>query len=134
METNAGASRNTVRAKKVTKYPRDLLPTDVCANVSWTSPSVALLMSMDRFGKSLPTYLNFSLDESPVRMIYFNERRCLSQIPFILWWSINVDKALEDVILNRIYYLILDFFKRKMFICSPLFRIRRKVSTSKEEI
>ena len=107
METNAGASIDHAREKSVMDSTGDLLPTDACTNGSWTSPNVAILVSMDIFGKSLHTCLDFSPAGLLVRMRYWIEQRFLLYIPFRSWWSIKVDKALVYIILNHIYYLIL---------------------------
>ena len=101
MEMTVGASSNPVRAKAVMYFPWDLLPIDTCVNTSWSSPDVALLVSMVRLGESLHTCLNFSLSGLLVRMIYCIKWRFLFQSIFRLWWSINVDKLLEGIILNH---------------------------------
>ena len=119
METTAVASSDPVWVKAVTDSPRYLLRTDSCAAVSWVSPGVALLVSMSRFGKSSHTRLNVSLSGSLVRMISCIEHIFLSQILFRLWWSINVDKALEDIILNFWYYLILKNLNIECFSGIP---------------
>ena len=134
METTSVASSDPVWVKAVTDSLRDLLQTDSCTDVSWFSPGVALLVSMSRFGKSLHTRLNVSLAGSLVRMRSCIEHIFLSQILFRLWWSINVDKALEDIILNFWYYVILKKFKHRIFVWYPICPIRIKVSIQREEI
>ena len=52
METTEGESRFPARAKDTTDSPRELFPTVAWANVNWTLPGVALLVSMARLGKS----------------------------------------------------------------------------------
>ena len=94
METTGCASSDTARMKEVTNYLREFFPTGACANVIWTSPSVAQLVSMARFGKSSHTRLNLSLSGLLVRMRSWIEQIFLSHSLFISWWSINVDKVL----------------------------------------
>ena len=61
IKTTVGASRDPNKEKAVTVSPRDLLPMDACAYVTWISLGVALLVSTARFGKSVQICLNFEL-------------------------------------------------------------------------
>ena len=55
-----GELRSPARSKATTDYPRNLFPTAAWPNVNWTSPGVALLVSIARLGKSSQTFLYFS--------------------------------------------------------------------------
>ena len=57
IETTEGESRFSDRANATKDHLRNLLPMVACKNFSWTSPGVALLMSMARLGKSLQFFL-----------------------------------------------------------------------------
>ena len=101
METTNVVSSNLIREKAIMDSPRDLLPNDVCVNFSWTLPGVSRLVSTDIFGKSSHIRFNLSLAGSLVCMRSWIKQRFLPWSPFRLWCSINVDKALENIILNR---------------------------------
>ena len=51
IETTEGELSDPVRANAATDSPRGFFPTDACANVSYTFPGVALLVSMEILGK-----------------------------------------------------------------------------------
>ena len=70
IKTTVGASSDPARATPVTVYPRELLPTYMCAYVTWMSLCVALSASTDIFGKFVKTCLNFDLYGSSERMAY----------------------------------------------------------------
>ena len=52
-ETTEGDLRSPARAKPTTDYPKDLFPMVAWPNIHWTSPGVALLVSIAKFGKIL---------------------------------------------------------------------------------
>ena len=68
IKTTVGALRDTARARSVTVLPRELVPTDAFTYLACIYPSVALLVSITRLGKSVVTRLNFDPDGSSERM------------------------------------------------------------------
>ena len=51
IKTTEGESSDHARANAATDPPRKFYPTDTCANISFTPPGVALLVSMARLRK-----------------------------------------------------------------------------------
>ena len=69
IETTEGGLIFPATANATTDPLRDLFPTVLCKNVSWTFPGVALLVSLTRLGKSFQTFSYFSAAGSLARMM-----------------------------------------------------------------
>ena len=61
IKTTEGELSDPARANALTDYSWSIFQTDVCTNISFTSPDVALLVSMERLVKLVHTFLYFSL-------------------------------------------------------------------------
>ena len=61
IEKIKGQSTFTARENYTTDSLRDLFPTVTCANISWTSPGVALLVSIARLGKLSQSFCIFGV-------------------------------------------------------------------------
>ena len=101
------------RASAITDYTRYIFPTDAWTNVSCTLPGVALLVNMKRMGKSSHNHFKLLLSALLSHMKYWIEWRCLLQITFSSWWSINMDNLLVDIIVQTVILTFLELLKKK---------------------
>ena len=89
MGIKEGELRSLSREKATTDSSRDLFPTNAWLNVNWTSPGVALLVSIARLGKSSQTLLyvlaaGLSIVESKIDFLLEFDKYSSEQVDLLM--------------------------------------------------